>query len=124
MDKTLNAKQRWASRHTQIKITVSPEIADEFKARCLAEGVSMTYKLKSYMGDSQVARLPVGQYTTRPKRRRALGLLIRECELIMKAEQSYLDRMPDNLQNSPMHEAAEQTIDTLEEALELLRSAF
>jgi len=48
MDKTLNSKQRWAARHVQIKITVSPEIADKFKEKCLAEGISITSELKSF----------------------------------------------------------------------------
>ena len=122
MEKALNSKQRWAARHTQIKITVRPEIADEFKSRCLAEGVSITDKLKSYMAPA--AKLPSGPYSSRQKRRKAVALLIRECEAIMAAEQMYIDRMPENLENSPMHEAAEQAVDALGEALEYLRDAF
>ena len=124
MEKAQNAKQRWAARHTQITITVCPELADEFKARCLAEGISVTGKLKGYMGDALATKAPAGQYETRQKRRRALVSLIRECEAIMEAERRYVDRMPENLEGSPMHEAAESTVDALEEALELLKSAF
>jgi len=59
MDKVLNSKQRWAARHVQIKITVSPEIADKFKTKCLEEGTSMTSKLKSFM-DGTTRYLTVG----------------------------------------------------------------
>jgi hypothetical protein len=127
MDQILNAKQRWAARHTQIKITVHPEIADQFKALCAGEGVSMTSKLKSYIDGllgGNAEKLPAGPYTTRQKRRKALKLLIREVEEIMKAEQRYVDQMPENLESAPMHEAAELAIDSLDEALEILRNAF
>jgi len=124
MDKTMDAKKRWASQHTQIKITVSSEIADEFKALCLAEGVSITSKLKTYMICNHSMKLPDGPYSTRQKRRKAVNLLIRECEAIMNAEQHYIDRMPENLENAPMHDEAEHTVDSLAEALELLRDAF
>jgi hypothetical protein len=124
MDQALDAKKRWASRHTQIKITVNPEIADSFKKLCLAEGVSITKKLTSYMRNDYPVKPPIGPYTTRQKRRKAVDLLIRECEAIMRAEQCYVDRMPENLESSAMHDAAEHTVDSLAEALELLRDAF
>ena len=69
-------------------------------------------------------KLPDGPYSTRQKRRKAVNLLIRECEAIMNAEQHYINRMPENLENAPMHDAAEHTVDSLAEALELLREAF
>jgi hypothetical protein len=124
VDNAYTAKQRWAARHTQIKITVRPEIAEKFKARCLAEGITITDKLKGYMVNAPNAELPVDPYGTRQKRRKAVAGLIRECEAIIDAEQQYIDRMPENLESSPMHEAAEQTVDILSEAVELLSNAF
>ena len=124
MDKVLNSKQRWAARHVQIKITVSPEIADKFKAKCLEEGISMTSKLKNFMGGTHDAKMPTGPYTTRQKRRKAIELLIREGDAIAKAEQAYLDRMPENLESSPMHDAAENAIEAINEGLDKFREAF
>jgi hypothetical protein len=124
MDQTIDSKQRWAARHTQIKITVSPEIAEEFKARCLAEGVTITSKLKSYMSNNHAKKLPTDPLSTRQKRRKAIKSIICECEAIMEAEQQYIDRMPPNLENAPMHEAAENTVEILGEVLELLGEAY
>jgi hypothetical protein len=40
------------------------------------------------------------------------------------AEQDYLNAMPDNLETSPMHEAAEHTVSVLDDALNSLYDAF
>jgi len=124
MEKTHNAKQRWAARHVQIKITVSPELAAEFKARCSAEGVSMTSKLKSFMSGSHDVKMPVGPYNTRQKRRKAAVMMCHEGDEIIKAEMYYRDRIPENLQSGPMYEAAENSIEALQDAMERLKDAY
>ena len=63
-------------------------------------------------------------YHTRRLMRSALELLIAHIEAMRDAEQDYLDAMPANLYNSPMHDAAEQTVYALDDALNCLNDAF
>jgi hypothetical protein len=46
------------------------------------------------------------QFETRPKRRKELHAIIGQLGDIMDAEQSHLDNIPENLQNSHFYEAA------------------
>jgi len=40
------------------------------------------------------------------------------------AEQGYLDAMPANLETSPMHDLAEQTVSALDDAVNILYDAY
>lgn len=63
-------------------------------------------------------------FTTRPNRRIATERLIRQLELIKEAEERYMDNIPGNLQGSVVYEKAESTVSALDEAIELLASAY
>jgi len=123
------AKQRWNSSHyAQIKVSVSPELAEAFKAKCKAENVSMASKISQFMiaetSESRPGTLPSHPCSTRPKRRRALEVQIEKLVEIMEAERSYMENIPENLQSSRFFEAAELTVSALEEALDILAEAY
>lgn len=125
------AKQRWlCDNRTQIKAWVKPEIAYAFKESCKAKGVSMASELSAFMGSfvpvnvNKEKSLPVLNVTTRPQRRKALAVLIRQIELLMDAEEQYLEAIPENLRNSCRGQAAEQTVSMLNEAIDFLDGAF
>jgi hypothetical protein len=123
------AKQRWNSNHySQVKISVPPELAANFKEKCKVEGVSIASKLSDFMrletsGKHFPRPVPL-PYETRAKRRIALNALIGEIEAIAEGEQEYMDRIPENLRNSQRYEEAEETVETLMEALSLLAGAY
>ena len=123
------AKQRWNSSHyAQIKVSVSPELAEAFKAKCKAENVSMASKISQFMiaetSGNRSETLPSHPCSTRPKRRRALEVQIEKLVEIMEAERSYMENIPENLQSSQFFEAAELTVSALEEALDILAEAY
>ena len=111
---------------TQIKITVKPELAAAFKAACANAGVSMVNVLSECMAEySQTAKntgQPCGM-TTRRQRRTAVRRILSQLETIKSAEARYMGKIPENLQNSSVYDAAEETVTALEEAVEILASA-
>ena len=116
------AKQRWNNAHyTQVKVSVQPEIAAEFKKKCQDKGVSMASEISRFM--SRENKKP-DICSTRQRRRKALFLTIAGLEEILNAEKQYWDNIPINLKNGPAYEAAELAVSTLEEALDLLYHAY
>ena len=116
------AKQRWNNSHyTQVKISVQPEIAETFKRKCQAKGVSMASEISRFM--DKTIKKP-DSCSTRQKRRKALVSLILQLEEICDAEKQYWDNIPINLQNGERYEAAEQAYTAMEEALSLLYQAY
>jgi hypothetical protein len=130
MGKTSNqTKQQWnANKYTQIKISVAPDLAAAFKAKCAASGVSVTSELTRLMGGSpaghRLQKPAADMYRTRRLRRNGLALLINHLEVMRDAEQDYLEAIPANLATSPMHEAAAHTVAALDDALNILCDAF
>jgi hypothetical protein len=123
------AKQQWNDRnYVQIKISVAPGIAAAFKDKCAGSGVSVTSELIRLMGaqptGTRIQKPTADMYRTRRLRRNGMELLIAHIEAIRDAEQDYLDAIPINLETSPMHVAAEETISTLDDALNNLYDAF
>jgi len=123
MGKTSNeAKSRWNCNHyTQIKVSVQPEIAAKFKAKCQTKDVSMASEISRFMSGENKKAEPC---STRQRRRKALVSVITQLEEIFYAEKQYLDNIPINLQNAPAYEAAEQAATAMEEALGLLYQAY
>ena len=128
MGKTSNeAKSRWnAANYTQVKVSVKPEIAEAFKNRCLAGGVSMAGELSRFMsGETQKpVKSPSPSFDTRQRRRKALAALTRQLQAISDAESAYMDNIPANLQNSQVYESAERAVTALNDALDILREAY
>jgi hypothetical protein len=63
-------------------------------------------------------------YNERRHRRKAIKSMAIQLSMIRDAEEAYMDNIPENLRNSSRYTAAEQTLELLEEALELLREAY
>jgi hypothetical protein len=130
MGRTSNeVKQRWRKANcVQVNVAVPPGIAATFKARCLAEGVSIASELTRLMsghyGSVVVKNIPDFSVQTRPKRRKSLAKVIAITEVILDAEQEYLHNIPDNLSGSIRYEAASQAVSALEEALDILRAVY
>ena len=130
MGKTSNqAKQQWnAKKYVQLKISIAPDIAAAFKAKCAASGISVAGELTRLMGgksaSGRIQKPTAGMYRTRRLRRNGLEPLIAHLEAMRDAEQEYLDAMPANLETAPMHEAAEQTVSAFDDALNSLYDAF
>jgi len=123
MGKTSNeTKQRWNNSHyTQIKVSVQPETAAKFKAKCQTKGVSMASEISRFMnGENKKPDI----CSTRQRRQKALVSVIVQLEKICDAEKDYWDNIPINLQNGERYEAAEQAYTAMEEALSLLHQAY
>jgi hypothetical protein len=119
------AKERWNNSHyTQVKVSVQPEIAAKFKAKCQTKGVSMASELSRFMSGDNKRDKPKDISSTRQKRRKALVEVITQLEEICYAEKDYWDNIPINLQNGERYEAAEQAYSAMEEALALLYQAY
>jgi len=122
-------KQRFnAGHYTQVKVSVPKQIAAAFKANCSSAGVSMAGEIIRFMsgqiGAGNPEKKSAGAYSTRQQRRKALNSVIAQIQEIMDAEQNYMDNIPENLQNSVSHDAAEQTVSALDEALSVLNEAY
>ena len=62
--------------------------------------------------------------STRPKRRRAVDLIITELSNIRNAEEAYLERIPMNLQEGDAYAAAGDSVDLLTDAIITLMDAY
>ena len=126
MGRTSNeAKQRWNNAHyTQIKVSVQPEIAGRFKAKCQTKGVSMASEISRFMSGENKRDKPKDISSTRPKRRKALVDVITQLEEIYYAEKDYWDNIPINMQNGERYLAAEQAATAMEEAIAALYHAY
>ena len=67
---------------------------------------------------------PTPNYTTKRQRRAAMKLIIVQLQLIKAAEEQSCDNTPESFHSSLAYEAAEECINALDEALELLASAY
>jgi flagellar biosynthesis chaperone FliJ len=115
----------------QVKISVAPELAESFKSACASAGVSMAAEISKYMLEridalSDIARKNANKSNidTRGKRRRHISLIVTQLEAIMERENVYMDNIPDNLKTSQAYENAEQSVDALEQAIEVLKEAY
>jgi hypothetical protein len=118
------------AEYKQIKISVGPALAESFKSVCARDGVSATSELARFMrmriGEQNPVPAPAPRITTktRGQRRKATMIVISELEAIKDAEETYMDNIPENLRSGPAREAAELSVQTLEEAIALLEDAF
>jgi len=122
------SKQRWNAEHyTQVKISVSPELAIAFKSACAASNISMAEKLSQFMincTDAAKKCKPTPDYTTKRQRRVAIKSILQQMELIRAAEERCRDNIPENLQGSVVFDTADECVSLLDEAIELLGSIY
>jgi len=67
---------------------------------------------------------PPPNYTTKRQRRAAMKAIVNQLEQIRAAEEVSRDNFPENLQNSPAFTAADECVNALDEALEILSTAY
>jgi len=126
------SKQRWNREHyALLKAYVSHETAAAFKTRCREDGVSVS----GMIGAMIIGHLADGQkpkenksvsfaVKTRAMRRKAVKAVVGIIEAVLDAEAGYMDNIPPNLQSSQPHDAAQQAVEALEEALDILSEAY
>ena len=117
--------------YKQVKISVPIDLAESFKTACEMAGVSMTAELSKFMADHTgflrdlAAKLASkNSVETRTKRRRQLKIIVSQLEIIRDKEDAYREKIPINLQSGTAYEAAEETIETLDQAIDLLNEAY
>jgi hypothetical protein len=122
------------TEYKQLKISVDPSLAAAFKTVCRKSGTSMAHELSTFMrskidsgatlcdlSDTETGMVLV---STRAHRRKATASVVSQIECILIAEESYRDRIPENLKGSDAYEVADQAVDSLEQAIALLTEAF
>ena len=62
--------------------------------------------------------------STRPKRRRIVSMIITELSHIRKAEETYMERIPINMQHGDAYAAADYSVDLLNDAIITLMEAY
>lgn len=101
------------AKYRQLKISVDPALAEAFKDACSKSGVSMASAVKA-----------VDIASTRGHRRKAVRDAVAQLGYILAAEESYRDRIPENLMGSEAYEAADRAVNALEQAIDILSEAF
>jgi hypothetical protein len=123
------AREKWNAEHyRQVNISVGKGIADEYRALCARERVSVAGDLKSFMEQRcGIAGRDTGTNAGKPsrdKRRKGTASAILQLECILADEEAYLERMPENLRGGARAEAAEHSMAMLAEAISLLEEAY
>jgi len=114
------------SEKHQLKITVDKTLAESFKHICEARHVSMSSVLQQFMSDytcTPMKHKSSPDYSTRRKRRNAVAGIALQLLTIKECEEQYRDRIPENLQGSIVYEKADEFVNSLEEALDILLSS-
>jgi hypothetical protein len=115
------------AEYKQVKISVDPQVAAAFKTACAKAGVSMAGELTQFMR-GKTGKLETQsksqKMTTRKTRRKAAQRILSELNMLLGNEETYMDRIPDNLQGGIAYESALQTVDLLGQVIELLEEAF
>ena len=110
--------------YTQLKVSVEPTLAESFKLACKASGASMADVLSRHMalysGVDRPDKPP--PLSTKRQRRAAVAKFAQQLARVRDSEARYRDRIPDNLQNSTVFEAADLWVSVLDDVLDLLES--
>jgi hypothetical protein len=132
MGKTSNkAKDQYnRANYTQVKVHIKPDIAVAFKAACEADNVSMASEISRFMA-SRASAVKVSMpsekdlLTSRGGRRKLTASITQTLKQIKDAEEQYRDEgIPANLQGSIRYANAEQSIQVLEEILNIIADAY
>ena len=122
------AKQRWNSKnYTQVKVSVKPRIAADFKAACAASGTTMASELSSFMEDFARPPKSAAMHTkvkTLGDRRKTMHTVLWLLSDMRDAEEAYLDNTPENLRGSTRFEMTEERLDMLVDAIESVEGVY
>ena len=122
--------KRWnAKNYKQLNIAVRPELVAAFRTICEQRQTPMREVLITLMTEYCAAPPATNEqknngYTVRRDRRKATASIIGQLEKIRDAEDDYRQNIPVNLRNSSRYESAEQAIEALDEAIDILGEAF
>jgi hypothetical protein len=125
---TDSAKDRWdRSHYTQVKVSVSPDVAEAFKLACARSGVSMASEIGSFMakraGRSRTeSKLP--PVSTRRRRRKEVSDLLNRLTRVLEAEENYRDYIPENLRGSTVYDSANSVVDALYDVTRTLEELY
>ena len=110
----------------QLKIWIDPALAEAFWKRCACAGTSMAKEISGFMTQRVDGSLPAFalRLATRKDRRMTIQRIMAELEAVRDAEERYMDNIPDNLQGGGAYEAANETVEIIEQAITLLEDAF
>jgi hypothetical protein len=115
------------AEYKQLKISVEPKVAEDFKTACAGVGVSMAGELTRFMR-TQSGKLEkqkdMQRMGTRRQRRKATQRIIGELGVVLDNEETYMNSIPDNLQSGSAYESAQETVELLGQAIDLLAEAF
>jgi hypothetical protein len=90
-----------AGYYTQVKISVTPELAAAFKNVCHDDDASITGELSRFMAKrAGLPSAPASSLGTRRQRRRELAKLIGRLDVLLENERRYMDNIPENLQGA------------------------
>ena len=109
-------------RTTQVKFTIETDIVSAFKARCSAEGVSMTSMIRRWMEVRQPAKDFKLQVCTRGERKKAVARCVCALNEVLENETQYRDSIPEQFEQR--YETADLACEQLEEAIGLLEDAY
>ena len=123
------SRKRWnAANYKQLNLSVNPELSEAFRLACEQNGKSMRKVLTEFMASYAATPLapekPKKEHSGRGYRRKAVKSIVSQLTVIRDSEDAFKENIPENLRNSTRYTDAEQTVDLLDEALELLSEAF
>jgi hypothetical protein len=123
------AKQSWNKAHyTQVKVSVTPDIAAAFKAACKARGSSQASVLSKFMADYSQVSLKKAELSdrldTRKRRIAAINAIVERFGEVLIAEECYRDNVPENLVGSKWHEASEDSISAMQDIIDLMSDIY
>ena len=111
-----------------MKVSVNSETAASFKKACEASNASMASVISRFMEQFSGAAVQKPDYSpdlsTRRQRRAAIATMVRLLERVLDNETRYMNNIPGNFQSGAAYENAEHCVSTIEEAIDLLLSAY
>ena len=117
--------------YKQLKVSVEPALAKSFKAACINAGVSMASEFSEFMAvrtgtlaEFSAKKSKHASYDTRRKRRQHINVIIGHLEAIRDCEDAYRANIPENLRSGSAYRDAEQAIDNLDQAIDILRNTY
>ena len=127
------AKTKWnVSNYSQIKVSVSPEVAASFKSACIAAGISMASELSRFMAEygsveaisKSGKKAAADTQPTKKKRNRTVCEVICKLKWVRDAEEQAMENIPENLRGAGNYENLEERAALIGEALDILESLY
>jgi len=84
----------------------------------------LTEFMSAYAATPPAPKKPKKEHDGRGYRRKTVKSIIDQLTAIRDAEEQYKGNIPENLRNSSRYANAEQSVDMLDEAIELLSEAY